>query len=75
MKLFDLKEAEQLVLDQMEHDPARHQGPRTIRHKLAGRTGHHLTRDHDFIAKTMQTHDSDGFEKRDPTSKRIQLLY
>jgi hypothetical protein len=67
MKTLDPKEAEQLVLDQMDHDPARHQGPRTIRHKLAGRTGHHLTRD--FIAETMQTHDSAGFEKRAP--KRI----
>ena len=69
MKTLDPKEAEQLVLDQMDHDPARHQGPRTIRHKLAGRTGLHLSRG--FITETMQTHDSAGFEKRDPTSKRI----
>lgn len=69
MKMIDPKEAEQLVLDQMDHDPARHQGPRVIRHKLAVRTGHHLTRD--FVVETMQIHDSDGFSKRDPTSKKI----
>ncbi|KAF8967102.1 hypothetical protein BDZ97DRAFT_1903511 [Flammula alnicola] len=61
MKTIDPKEAEQLVLDQMDRDPARHQA--------YGRTGQHLTRD--FVMKTMQTHDSDGFDKRDPTSKRI----
>src|SRR5271168_3889114 len=69
MKTLHPKEAEQLVFDQMDCDPARHQGPRTIHHKLAGRTGHHLTRE--FVAETMQTHDSAGFKKRDPTSKHI----
>jgi hypothetical protein len=69
MKMIDPKEAEQLVLDQMDLDPARHQGPRVIRHKLAGRTGEHLSRD--FIMNTMRTHDDDGFDKRDPTSKKI----
>jgi hypothetical protein len=60
MKALDPKEAEQLVLDQMDRDPARHQGPQVIRHKLASRTGLHLTRA--FCAKT---HDADGFSKRD----------
>lgn len=69
MKMLDPKEAEQLVLDQMDLDPAQHQGPRVIRHKLAGRTGNHLTRK--FIMGTMLTHDSKGFDKRDPTSKKI----
>jgi hypothetical protein len=69
MKMLDPREAEQLVLDQMDHDPARHQGPRTIRHKIAGRTGLHVTRD--FVRETMQVHDSAGFDKRDPTSKTI----
>ncbi|KAF8811204.1 hypothetical protein BYT27DRAFT_7221594 [Phlegmacium glaucopus] len=59
MKMLDPTEAEQLVLDQMDHDPARHQG----------RTGHHLTRD--FVMETMQIHDSAGFSKCDPTSKKI----
>lgn len=69
MKTLDSKEAEQLVLDQMDRDPARHQGPRVIRHKLAVRTGQHITQD--FVTEIMHAHDSAGFDKRDPTSKRI----
>ena len=69
MKMIDPKEAEQLVLDQMDLDPAWHQGPRLICHKLAGRTGDHLS--HKFVMNTMQAHDSDGFDKWDPTSKKI----
>lgn len=69
MKTLDSKEAEQLVLDQMDRDPSRHQGPRVIRHKLAVRTGQHITRD--FVTEIMHAHDSAGFDKRDPTSKRI----
>lgn len=69
MKMLDPKEAEQLVLDEMDNDAARHQGPRTIRHKIAMRTGQHLPRD--YIADTMHTHDAAGFIKRDPTAKRI----
>ena len=30
MKMLDPTEAEQIVLDQMDDDAARHQGPRTI---------------------------------------------
>ena len=67
MKMIDPKEAKQLVLDQLDLDPARHQGPRVIRHKLARRTGEHLSRD--FITNTMRIHDNDSFDKRDPTSK------
>ena len=67
MKMIDPKEAEQLVLDQMDRDLARHQGPCVICHKLAVRTGHHLMCD--FVMETMQHHDSDGFNKRDPTTK------
>ena len=69
MKMLDPKEAEQLVLDEMDNDAARHQGPRTIQHKIAMRTGNHLPRD--YIADTMHTHDAAGFIKRDPTAKRI----
>ncbi|KAK2459393.1 hypothetical protein APHAL10511_008591 [Amanita phalloides] len=69
MKMLDPIEAEQIVLDQMDDDPARHQGPRTIRHKIAMRTGKHLPRD--YISDIMHTHDLEGFAKRDPTAKRI----
>jgi hypothetical protein len=69
MKVLDPKEAEQLVLDEMDNDAARHQGPRTIRHKIAMRTGQHLPCD--YVADTMHTHDTAGFIKRDPTAKCI----
>ncbi|KAF8238077.1 hypothetical protein L208DRAFT_1375366 [Tricholoma matsutake] len=69
MKILDPKEAEQLVLDEMDNDATRHQGPRTIRHKIAMRMGQHLPCD--YIADTMHTHDAAGFIKRDPTAKRI----
>ena len=69
MKKLDPTAAEQLVLDQMDRDPARHQGPRNIRHNIAMKTGIHLTRD--FVTGTMHTHDPEGFTKRNPTAKRI----
>lgn len=69
MKILDPKEAEQLVLDEMDNDATRHQGPRTIRHKIAMRMGQHLPCD--YITDTMHTHDAAGFIKRDPTAKRI----
>lgn len=69
MKMLDPKEAEQLVLDEMDNDAARNQGPRTIRHKIAMRTSQHLPRD--YVADTMHTHDPTGFIKQDPTAKRI----
>ncbi|KAF8236371.1 hypothetical protein L208DRAFT_1457659 [Tricholoma matsutake] len=64
MKILDPKEAEQLVLNKMDNDAARHQGPRTIQHKIAMRMGQHLP--HDYIADTMHTHDAAGFIKQDP---------
>jgi len=69
MKMLDPKEAEQLILNQMDHNAARHQSPRTIRHKIAMRTGQHLM--HDYITKTMHIHDDAGFNKCDPTAKHI----
>ena len=39
MKKLDPTAAEQLVRDQMDHDPARHQGPQNIRHNIAMKTG------------------------------------
>jgi hypothetical protein len=69
MRKLDPTAAEQLVLDQMDHDPARHQGPRNIRHNIAMKTGIHLTRD--FVTATMHTHDPEGFTKRNPSAKRI----
>ena len=53
----------------IHRDPARHQGPRNIRHNIAMKTGIHLTRD--FVTGTMHTHDPEGFTKQNPTAKRI----
>ena len=63
------QEAEQLVLDQMDNDPSRRQGIRTIQAKIAFETEQHLTRD--FVSETMHIHDDLGFTFRDPSSKKI----
>lgn len=62
------QEAEQLVLDQMDKDPSRRQGIRTIQAKIAFEKEQHLTRD--FVSKVMHTHDDAGFKFRDPSSKK-----
>jgi hypothetical protein len=43
-KEMPLAEAEQLVLDQMAEDPAKHHGVRTIQHKMAFTNSVHLPR-------------------------------
>lgn len=63
------QEAEQLVLAQMDKDPSRRQGVRTIQGKIAFHTHHHLTRG--FVSEIMHTHDDGGFAFRDPSSKKI----
>jgi hypothetical protein len=63
------QEAAQLVLDQMDKDPSRRQGVRTIQAKIAFDTEQHLPRD--FVSKVMHTHDEEGFTLRDPGSKQI----
>lgn len=69
MSKLDPTAAEQLVLDQMDHNPARHQGLRNIRHNISLKTGIHLAQD--FVMATMHTHDPEGFTKRNPTAKHI----
>ncbi|KAH9921377.1 hypothetical protein B0H21DRAFT_701632 [Amylocystis lapponica] len=59
----------QLVLSQMDKDPARRQGVRTIQQKIAFEQGVHLTRE--CVSAVMHEHDREGFELREPTSKRI----
>ena len=68
-KSLPMNEREQLVLDAMDRDPARHQGVRAIQQNIAYYDGKHLTRD--FVSEVMHVHDNDGFNKRDPTSKKI----
>lgn len=43
--------------------------PRTVRHKIALKSGVHLGRD--FVSDTMRAHQPDGFLHRDPGAKRI----
>jgi hypothetical protein len=67
-KIMPRQEAEQLVLDQMDKDPSRRQGVRTIQAKVAFDSYHHLTRD--TVSDIMRTHDDKGFAFRDPSSKK-----
>jgi hypothetical protein len=69
IKLMPDREKEQLVLDQMDQDPARRQGVLSTRQKVAFQTGTHLTKE--YVSQVMHTHDNDGFTLRNPASKRI----
>lgn len=60
----------QLVLDQLEKDPSRQQGPALIKEGIRMTTGIDLTRD--YVESEMRVHDPDGFELRDPTSRQIK---
>ncbi|KAF8884384.1 hypothetical protein BD779DRAFT_1472147 [Infundibulicybe gibba] len=63
------KVKEQLVLDQMDQDPARRSGVISTQHKIAFTTGTHLTRE--YVSSIMHRHDPEGFDLRDPTAKRV----
>lgn len=69
LKSKSQQDAEQLVLAQLDLDPSNQAGPRTIRHRLASRQGEHLPRA--FIASTMKVHAPEGFEMRNPGSRKI----
>ncbi|KIJ35154.1 hypothetical protein M422DRAFT_262532 [Sphaerobolus stellatus SS14] len=60
----------QLVLDELERDPGRRQGPPLIKEAIHMRTGIDLTRA--FVEEEMQFQDPEGFQLHDPTSKRIK---
>lgn len=57
------------MIDQMDKDPSRRQGVRTIQAKIAFDAKQHLPRD--FISDVMHTHDNKGFTFHDPSSKKI----
>ncbi|KAG6875105.1 hypothetical protein C0992_005191, partial [Termitomyces sp. T32_za158] len=63
------QEAEQLVLEQLDLDPAGCAGPRSIRHHIASRKSEHLPRD--FVHQVMKIHNPEGFEKRNPSARKI----
>jgi hypothetical protein len=69
LRIKSHRDSEQLVLDQLDLDPSGQAGPRTIRHRIAARQGEHLPRA--FVLETMKTHAPQGFEKRNPSSRKI----
>ncbi|OCH84308.1 hypothetical protein OBBRIDRAFT_808335 [Obba rivulosa] len=60
----------QLVLAQMDKDPAKRHGVRTIQYKIAHERAVHLTRK--FVLDVMHDYDADAFALRDPTAKKIR---
>ncbi|KIJ40770.1 hypothetical protein M422DRAFT_256186 [Sphaerobolus stellatus SS14] len=60
----------QLVLEELDKDPGRRQGPSLIKESIRMRTGIDLTRD--FVEEEMRLQDPEGFALCDPTSKRIK---
>ena len=68
-KLMTRQEADQLVVDQLDKDPAQRQGLRTTWHKIATSTGVHLPRD--FVDNSMHCHNQGAFDNRNPRNKKI----
>ena len=66
---MDPKAKEQLVLDQIDKDPAKGHGLANIKARIAYDEGVHLSRD--FISAVMHLHDTEGFDSRDPAAKKI----
>ncbi|KAF8572786.1 hypothetical protein K439DRAFT_1665947 [Ramaria rubella] len=58
-----------LVVDQLDKDPARHQGPTLIKEAILAETGLNLTRD--YIEDEMKLQDPEGFELREPNAKKV----
>lgn len=63
------QEADQLVVDQLDKDPAQRQGLRTTWHKIATSSGVHLPRD--FVDNSMHCHNPGAFDDRNPRNKKI----
>ncbi|KIK59296.1 hypothetical protein GYMLUDRAFT_60215 [Collybiopsis luxurians FD-317 M1] len=65
-------QAEQLVLNEMSKDPAQRAGVRTIQARVAYHSSTHLARD--FVSDVMHEHAEEGFDKREPTAKKINRV-
>jgi len=61
---------QQLVLGEMEMDPSKRAGPRTVRERIKLKTGIYLKRD--YISTVMHNVDPGGFRLRQPTSRVIR---
>jgi hypothetical protein len=60
---------EQVVLNQMDKDQAKGQGVRPMKARIAFDQGIHIPREE--VDRIMHLHDPEGFERRDPSAKRI----
>ncbi|KAH7869316.1 uncharacterized protein C8R40DRAFT_1241123 [Lentinula edodes] len=59
----------QAVFDEMAKDPNGQRGPRIIKERIALDQGIHLTRL--YVENTMRAQDPEGFQSREPASKKI----
>jgi hypothetical protein len=59
----------QLVVTELDADHSRNQGLANIKSRIAFNKGIHLTRD--FISEVMHAIDPEGFENREPGSKKV----
>lgn len=66
------KDKEQVVLQQLDKDPARGRGLGTIRNHIAHDQGIHLPRD--YISGVMHIHDAEGFLAREPGAATIRRV-
>jgi hypothetical protein len=60
---------EQIILKQLDKDPAQNQGPATIKARITWDQNIRLPRS--LVSEVMHTHNPDGFLKRGPNSKKI----
>lgn len=69
MRSMSRSEAQQVVLSQLDQDPAQRHGVRNIHGRIAFVRKVHLTRD--FVSEVMHEHAPEGFLVRDPTAKKV----
>ncbi|KAJ3551349.1 hypothetical protein NP233_g13097 [Leucocoprinus birnbaumii] len=69
MKNLSKAEATALVVQQLELDPAKRWGKKTVRENVMAASGHQLN--WDFVAQVMRDFEPEGFSQREPTSRKI----
>lgn len=88
MKTISSEVCTQAILSQMDKDPARRQGVRTIQNRIAFDQSLHIPRcvfrysyrsmndvsGRDFVSSVMHTHDPHAFDLREPTAKKIMRV-
>ncbi|KIP10695.1 hypothetical protein PHLGIDRAFT_22139 [Phlebiopsis gigantea 11061_1 CR5-6] len=61
--------AEKLVVNELNRDPARQMGVKKIMYNVARNSGEHIPKR--IVSDVMHKYDPEGFDQRQPTSKRI----